>query len=114
MAGVPPCGGIGAPFKHRGSKRRGNAGLVVRVVGLGGDFVVGVALRSDFNGDGRAGHAVDAGQRMRPEGDVDAGMRESRVDRAGESETARDPCGLGGLPRDKARGCAGASDDAKR
>ena len=61
-------------------------------------FVVGVALGGDFNGEGGAGHALDAGQGNAAESDVETGVRERGVERSGEGEAARDPGGLGGFP----------------
>ncbi len=65
--------GIGSPFEQGRCERSGDASLVVGIVRLGGDFIVGIALGGDFDGDSGAGHALDAGQRC-AEGDVETSV----------------------------------------
>ena len=60
--------------------------------------------RADFDGEGGAGHALDAGKRNAAEGDVESGVRQRGVDCSGEGQAARDPWRLGGLPRQETRG----------
>ncbi len=71
---------------------------VVGLAGLGDDFVAAVALGREFEDDGRAGHAVDAGQGGAAQGDVNSGLIKSGVEYAGEGQPARDGYGLSGLP----------------
>ena len=61
----------------------------------------------DFDREGRAGHAVDAGQRVRPRVTLNPAWSSAELRTAGEGEAAGDPWRLGGLPRRETGGLRG-------
>lgn len=92
------------PFEHCGGQGGGHTRLVVRIVWLSGDFVVLPTLRGNLHGYGRACHAVDGDQCGAAEGDVHSGVQKGGIERPGEGQAARCPCGLRSFPWDKACG----------